>query len=303
MNPLTLTLSLDNILLTPDRSPGQYGDALTPMLSQVLDDHTVSKAEQDKSKLDVLWPKERYGLERSGRFMQADMHVQHAILKSLTEYNMSLSYWIEKSGHQYGAKMILLAQTLQEKSLYALFAAEEAIHLQEFIHFMNFTPIWDEHHHPMLIPLVEAMASGEREALIFIIQVLLEGFGLSHYHGLMATCTHPDLKRAYQRILKDEARHHGAGLILTHESVPTQRAKDQIFEYSRAFIKALQGAHWIKKAVEKHTGSMSTLDEKKFWQELDQQRELAARRQKLREMLEKVDRYGLVASLESDGVL
>ncbi len=298
MSKFETDLNIQNILLAPDRPAD---DKLSLMLQHALQAHTVSRPQT--SDIDILWPAGRFGLQRSSLYQSLSPLQQQAILQKLTKLNLSLSYWIEKSGHQYGAKMILLSDTLQEKSLYALFAAEEAIHLQEFLHFMNFKPQWGEHAHPMLIPLANAIAGGEKSALVFIIQVLLEGFGMSHYSGLMQSCLHPQLREAYARILKDEARHHGAGLLLTNESVPTKLAREQIFEYAREFITALQSANWIKKALEDVAGEMSSSAENRFWSELDYQKELGQRRLKLREMIEKVDRYGLAESLVADGVL
>lgn len=163
----------------------------------------------------------------------------------MTQLNLALSAFIETSGHNYGAKMILLSETLEEKSTYALFASDEAVHLREFQNFMNFDFNLKTHHHPMLTPLAEVIKDGSKTSLVFVIQVLLEGFGMSHYHGLRETCLHAPLKETYDQILKDEARHHGTGIILAKEELPTKEDQAQIFEYTRAFVHAMQSAHWL----------------------------------------------------------
>ena len=263
-----------------------------------------SNSTQDDSTPEILWAAERYNLHKSRYYQKLSTDKKQNYLLRMTELNMALSIWIEKSGHLYGAKMILLSESQQEKSLYSLFAAEEAIHQREFSNFLTFRPDWATHNHPMLIPLGNAIREGSRETLIFIVQVLLEGFGMSHYAGLMEDCLHQPLKNTYARILKDEARHHGAGLILAND--PTNQIKlegesfEQIFEYTRQFISALQSAHWLKQSFNDVNCPMSATEESLFWEEIDQDKTLAYRRQKLKEMIAKTGQSKLLSALEKE---
>lgn len=231
-----------------------------------------------------------------------DQELQNNVLRKITQLNLSLSRYIETSGHNYGAKMILSAESLDEKSIYALFAAEEAIHLKEFENFMNFVPDPEVHWHPMLNPLAAAIKDGEKNTCLYIIQVLLEGFGMAHYGGLRQDCLYEPLQVAYDRILKDEARHHGTGIILSKQNTLTNIEQEQIFEYTREFILSLQSASWVLKCIEEQRGGLSEAEKKKYVQDTNQSQVLQGRLLKLREMLEKVDDYDLVNKLDKDNV-
>lgn len=270
---------------------------LTKLLDSSLDKYTISTKQENLPK--SFWGNTRYGLERSKTFKDMDVYQQNNIYQRLTELNLSLSYFIERSGHNYGAKMILLSETQEEKSLYALFVAEEAIHQREFENFMNFTPDPETHWHPMLDPLAKAIGSAEKETCTYIIQVLLEGFGMSFYAGLKDQCNYEPLKKVYSRILTDEARHHGAGLIMASTGKPSKYVQDEIFEYTRSFIKALINADWIGKTINEQT-PLSKEQMNQFYQDINYSATTKLRVQKLKEMLLKVDDWGLVAKLEQE---
>jgi len=265
-----------------------------------LDNYTVSSPDKDVPK--ILWAPERYKLNQTNAFNNLEIEKQHSVMEKITELNLSLSCYIETSGHNYGAKMILLADTIEEKSIYALFAAEEAIHLKEFQNFMNFTPDPEVHWHPMLNPLAKAIEEGEKNTCLYIIQVLLEGFGMAHYSGLKDDCTYAPLKVAYERILKDEARHHGTGIILSKQNALSKIEEEQIFEYTREFILSLQSASWVLNCIEQIGGNLSIEEKKKYSAQTNQVQTMEFRLSKLREMLQKVDDYDLVDKLDKDGV-
>ncbi len=250
-----------------------------------------------------FWSEKRYGFDKSKSYLALDVQQKQRTLRHLTELNLSLSYFIEKSGHNYGAKMILLAKNQDEKALYSLFAAEEAIHQKEFINHMWFTPNKDIHWHPMLDVLGEVMCEGERNTLIYVVQVLLEGFGMSFYSGLGESCEFSPMRNVYSRILQDEARHHGSGVILANFYDVDQNEKEQIFEYTKKFIHALQNASWFVNAIERESGPMSIEEKKTFLENISYEETLTARRRKIRDMLLKVDSWGLVSMLEKDKVI
>ena len=284
-----------NEILTPKRKSGTQ---LKTLLDRRLDELTVSKPGQKIPS--ILWGAQRYNLHQSSVFSSLSESEQVKYLERMTELNLALSAFIETSGHNYGAKMILLSETLEEKSTYALFASDEAVHLREFHNFMNFSYDLKTHHHPMLNPLAEVIRDGSKTSLVFVIQVLLEGFGMGHYNGLRETRLLDSLKDTYDRILKDEARHHGTGVILAKEETPTKEEQEQIFEYTRAFVSAMQSAHWLSETFE-FVGKPLTNDQRqKLWSEIGFELILKNRLEKLKDMLRKVDSFGLVERLEKD---
>lgn len=282
-------------ILTPKR---KGNSSLKILLDKRLDELTISKPNQEIPH--ILWGAERYGLQNSKIFNSLTQDQQTGYLRRMTELNLALSAFIETSGHNYGAKMILLSETLEEKSTYALFVSDEAVHLREFHNFMNFEYDLKTHHHPMLNPLAESIRDGSKISLVFVIQVLLEGFGMGHYNGLKETCLLPTLKETYDRILKDEARHHGTGVILAKEETPTKEDQDQIFEYTRAFVAAMQSAHWLSETFNT-IGNPLTKDQKsQLWDEIQFEQVLKVRLEKLKDMLRKVDSFDLIDRLDKE---
>jgi hypothetical protein len=145
--------------LKPDRTFHFAHDSGNKPLQNLLD-LAFNKLTVEPKKTDFpnhFWSPERYGYHLSAKFQALDPEIKQKILRHMTELNLSLSYFIEKSGHNYGAKMILLADNQDEKSLYALFAADEAIHQREFINHMWFIPTKETHWHPMLDILGDAI--------------------------------------------------------------------------------------------------------------------------------------------------
>lgn len=297
MKDLKSYLTIDSTFFSKEIEPSS---SLNKILDKGLSLYTVSQ--KDPNVPEIIWGKERYQLEKSTAFGSLDQDTQNKVLAEATRMNLALSYFIEKSGHNYGAKMILLADSIQEKSLYCIFAAEEAIHLREFSNFINFNVDPKIHWHPLLAPLSKVIQVGERNTCLYIIQVLLEGFGMGHYSSLKNDCLYAPLVDVFSRVLKDEARHHGAGLVLASESELKKNDREEIFEYTREFVLALQSANWILNLIEAHSSPLSIGERKKHYEQVKYISLMAKRLNSLKEMLLKADRENLVRDLEREGV-
>jgi rubrerythrin len=272
-------------------------------LLQILDPMLTNRGVTMKKNIQphICWGAERFNLQKTGAFQKLSTEAQEAILLRLSELNLSLSYYIEKSGHNYASKMILLSPTCEEKTFYALMASEEATHLRMFMNSMWFQPQLETHHHPMLPILAEAIQWGTRDCLLFVIQVLLEGFGIAHYSSLRDTCLDAELKAHFQTILRDEAKHHGAGLVLSKTTQLTQESSEQIFELSRKFIRSMESAHWIPRAFEDTGYGLSASETRTLFTELGFHSTLEGRMQRLREMFQKANYQNIFNRLENDG--
>ncbi len=288
-------LTKESTLLAPHFENKKFNS----LLDNALANYTISQKQE--SVPDILWGEERYGLLRSSFFRNLPSDSKKNVYKELTRGNLAMSWYIERSGHNYGAKMILLSESQEEKSLYSLFVAEEAIHQREFENFMTFTPDPNLYWHPLLDSLAFAIQEGEKQTCLYVIQVLLEGFGIAFYNGLKQTCLSDNLKTVYQKIINDEAKHHGSGVIQTQGMTPNKLVKEQVFEYTRLFLRSLVSADLIRKNIEKEK-EMSSSEKSKFYEEIDFKKLMNQRLHKLKTMLQKVDNWDLVASLEKDKV-
>src|SRR5262249_51873896 len=100
-------------------------------LQAVLQSALKSRAAAPPSNADPLnayWPAAHFGLDRVSLFRDASEEEQARILAGCSRDVIAESYFIEKSGMYFAAKMALLAESAQERMLYSLFGADEAVH-------------------------------------------------------------------------------------------------------------------------------------------------------------------------------
>lgn len=161
----------------------------------------------------ALWSSEWWGLSSSSVFAKLAVHQQNDVLRRCNQSLLSEAYFIEKSGLAYSAKMVLTAQNTDEAQLYAFIGADEARHLAWVEPYLpvDSKRLPDGHFLSFLSGLIEEYP---RHLLIYLVQIILEGWGLDHYHRLSKYCLNPDLASVFAAILKDEALHHKSGTVL-----------------------------------------------------------------------------------------
>jgi rubrerythrin len=181
------------------------------------------------------WEASTYGLDRLDLFQNVPLEIQSAILSRLSQLRLEEAYHIEKAGIAFGAKMILESQTFEERKLYAHFAAEESEHLAMIESYLDH--ITEDHlTNSFLLYLSDLIKNAPKEVLVFMIQVVLEGWGLEHYTELAKTCNDPSLQKTLKKIVQDEAGHHGAGMILFKESQLSAQQTQMITQALRVFL-------------------------------------------------------------------
>lgn len=161
----------------------------------------------------ALWSADWWGLNSSAVFRELNCEQQTEVLARCNRSLLTEAYFIEKSGLAYSAKMVLTAKNTDEAQLFALIGADEAKHLawlEPYVHadakrlprghFLSFLSNLIEDYPPRL--------------LVYLVQIILEGWGLDHYNRLAKGCAHPELSKVFAAIFKDEALHHRSGGIL-----------------------------------------------------------------------------------------
>jgi len=223
----------------------------------------------DASDWDIAWNAAWWGLHHSTVFASFGKTLQREALLACNRVVMNEAYFIEKSGLAYTAKMMLLAESTDIAQLYALISADEATHLAWIEPFV--TP--EDKIQPrgqFLAFLSELIEECHPQLLVYLVQVILEGWGLDHYKRLMEGCQEPALKETFRTILKDEALHHRSGVMLLnskrfsgddHKILTTslQRYADMVRVGPQAAIAAL----------DKAVGGLSATDIKNLLAALD----------------------------------
>jgi len=109
--------------------------------------------------------------------------------------------------------MVLMSESTDVAQLYALIGADEARHLAWIEPYLE----EEEKCRPggqFLAFLSRLIEDVEPRLLIYLVQIILEGWGLDHYRRLADGCQQPMLSHIWSSILKDEALHHRSGTIL-----------------------------------------------------------------------------------------
>ncbi len=181
-----------------------------------------------------LWSLADLGLSQVSSVNEASEASQLRLRHVLGQGRLREAWSIEKAGMSFAAKMSLLSESLNEQKLYSLFAADEARHFHCIDESLGEQR--PDHNDPFINLLNEIIITAGRRPLIFIIQVVLEGWGIDHYASMSKTCREPGMQRLLHAILSDEAAHHGSGLALFKEAELTQIEQDYIFEMMTAFL-------------------------------------------------------------------
>ena len=279
----------------------QTGDRLTLLLQTTADLPPQALSEADQS--GIFWGPEHYQLSKSSLFNSLTTQQQNLLLQKLSQQSIALAYYIEKFGLNYGAKMIAEAESVEEKSLYTLFSADETRHRLLIEKFLTSPVPQKIDFHPLLPALAQCLQQGSKNTLIFTIQVLLEGFGIYHYNQLRESTHSKALKEAFGIILKDEAGHHGMGVVLTERMPNRPETQEQILELTHIFIESLLHANWVTTAMDETIGGFTENQRKNFQTEIQFNEQLITRKNKIKNLLHKAGGPGLIEVLQNKKIL
>lgn len=232
----------------------------------------------------TYWDAEYFGLENVKLFQESRPEEQREILRLCSRGLLEEAYFVEKAGTGYMSKMALLAESTEERMLYALFSAEEATHLSRIRQFLPEEPVVTED--GFLRFLSDLAESEDKALLLFAIQVVLEGWGLSHYRSISRSCRDRSLAEVLAAVLQDEARHHGTGVILFDRSNVSATSRDAIVETLSLFLGMVQaGPQRVVAALEKVKGHFSHAQKVKLFEALDTETHSSSRLGTLRSLM------------------
>jgi hypothetical protein len=248
------------------------------------------------------WNADFFSLPKVGLYRQATERQRARVLDQCGRAVLEEAYFIEKSGMGFAAEMMLLAESIEERMLYAVFASEEARHFEAVRSFLTSAP-GPLSASPFLALLSETIECGDRTALQFVIQIVLEGWGLSHYRALRNHCVTPALCDCLGAILRDEAGHHGSGRVLFAEAEVSGPTRGRIEEVVGAMLRMVQcGPMSVLAAIELELGALSRAQKIEVMEQLGGQAHAQARLEKLRQLVCFESVRPVVEHLESKGL-
>jgi hypothetical protein len=216
------------------------------------------------------WDAAYFGLDRVTYFQQASIDQQRQILQITNRQLLEEAYFVEKAGMGYMAKMVLMAESIEERMLYSLFSADEAIHLSQIRGFLAAEP--ENTADPFFQLLAELAEIDDRAVLMFVIQVVLEGWGLSHYRSLAQDCQIPALAVLFTGFLQEESKHHATGVTLFQTVECSANQQAVMLEILAQFLQMVQvGPQGVVGAIGQVLGGLSVDQRVNVFDELDTQ--------------------------------
>lgn len=247
------------------------------------------------------WSAKFFNLNQVEIFQNSIDTEQLAILKIANRSLLEEAYHIENAGVGYMAKMTLLAETAEERILYGLFASDEATHLSQISSFVPEIELISNKD-PFLTLLAEVVEIADKTVLLFVLQIVLEGWGLSHYRRLSKECHNQLLAEVFSSFLDAEARHHATGTLLFEDISLSKASQSLIIEILAKFLMMVQvGPQNVLSAIAQVKGHLSRSQKIHILEELDTETHSGTRLQLLRSLMQGKSADAIVQALEEQG--
>jgi rubrerythrin len=175
-----------------------------------------------------VWQADFFHVENSQTWNSLSKEIQNTILLNLGHKIFQEAYFIECAGMAYAAKMNLASNSREEREFFCFVGEEEAKHLRLIESLGEFSTS-SENIPSFALLIGEIIHEASRPSHLLLIQILLEGWGLNYYKSLATLAKDPTVVQVFKQILKDEIRHHAAGVLLFSQvkDTPVFTDKDQ----------------------------------------------------------------------------
>lgn len=161
----------------------------------------------------VIWDEDFHHLTESAFWHSLPLSVREGILVRLGQKILQEAYFIECAGMAYAGKMNLASKTKEERAFFCFVAEEETKHLRMIEALASFNTSLETI--PSFALLIgEIIQEASKASHLLLIQILLEGWGLSYYKNLSKASRDESVSNAFKSIVKDEIRHHSGGVLL-----------------------------------------------------------------------------------------
>jgi Ferritin-like domain len=246
----------------------------------------------------ALWPAAHFGLDKLAIYRDADAVTQRRILDDCCHGLLRESWFVERCGMEFCARMVLASSDTAERQLYSLIGADEASHyawLQPWIDAAD--PALDAFNSF----LADCLARARPQPLAYLLQVVLEGFGIVHYAGLAASCTDPALAATLQRMAEDEALHHAGGLAFFSAQQLDEADREFLREAAGHFLLMLRsGPQAVVAALQRHLPALPDSDVESLFLQLDSAADTTAKLARLRQLMLQPEMDWLVEALTAE---
>lgn len=244
-----------------------------------------------------LWAAEFFGLHRVALFRDATAARQGAVLDACAAGVLAEAWFIEQCGIALCAKMVLLAESVAARQLFALVGADEATHAAWLEPWVRDADARPDAFNRFIGDLVEG---GGAQPLAYLLQTVLEGFGIAHYGGLGEHCRDAALAQTFARMARDEALHHAAGLAAFEAARLSAVEREFLADAAHAFMQMIRiGPQAVVAALDSEIGMAGNAEA--IFASLDTERTSAAKLVRLRALMTQPGMHWLVDDLADKG--
>ncbi|MDX1919862.1 MAG: ferritin-like domain-containing protein [Candidatus Caenarcaniphilales bacterium] len=230
-----------------------------------------SAAENQSTKSHIYWGAQHFNLHHSKLFSSMSTLQKENILASCSSNLLNEAYFIEKAGIKFSAKMIVNSEFTEDAQFYSLMASDEACHLEilknrisKNINYLNQSPF--------LLLLHQIIEELEPQKLLYLVQIILEGWGLNHYLQLSKGCQDKELKEDFQKILKDEAIHTISGKSLLRPASFSLKHKADLIDKLSAYASMVRvGELSLLNTIHREFGELKGKAKIEILEEIDNQ--------------------------------
>jgi len=271
------------------------------VLDALIDlDPNTSKT--DTADLASLFSAEFFELDRTDLFQKFSPHIQTDVLKECTQRLLHEAYFIERAGMAYCARMVLEADNTPERQIYSLIGADEARHL-EWITGCLPPSSRPRSPDPFARFLSELIETGDRNSLVYVIQVILEGWGIDHYRSLASNCAHRGVTRVFEAIVRDEALHHAGGKALFNPGALSETQRTWIEEVLAVFLHMVRvGPQTVVAVLNQINGGLDFNHRARVFEALGTQRTSYTKLLRLKKLIAQPGMESMIDTLDESGL-
>ncbi|MBL8297626.1 MAG: hypothetical protein JNN30_04680 [Rhodanobacteraceae bacterium] len=241
-----------------------------------------------------LWPPAQFGLDAVPLYAQAGADLQREVLDRCAQGLLRESWLIERGGMEFCARMVLASEDAPQRALYSLIGADEAAHYAWLQPWLPQLPASD----PFNDFLDHCVRTAAPQPLAYLLQVVLEGFGVVHYAGLAAACCDTVLAATLRRMAEDEALHHAAGLAVFDCRRLSKADNNFLFDASYTFLQMMRsGPQRVVAALDVALGGVESGALTNLFDTLETQRPSADKLARLRRLMSQPGMENLVEAL------
>ena len=247
-----------------------------------------------------LWNARHLKLDGVSCFRAASAAQQASVLDHCAKALLRESWFIEQSGIAYCARMVLTATSNAEQRLYAVIGGDEATHALWLSPWLAPSGL---HPDPFSEFVTSLAGSGKPQPLAYLLQIVLEGYGITHYHALANGCGDAALAKTFVCIARDEALHHGGGLALFEAVRLSSADMRYVIDSTHVFLCALRnGPQAVVSALDQVIGLDQEAAVEQAFNELDAPGNSSRKLMQLRQLMAQPGMEAVVEEMADGGL-